>query len=145
MIKIPSKFLDKHSISTDIELIAVEFHQNKRTWLSLCVYKPPNQNHSVFVEAVSAITNKYSAQYEHIAIFDDFNMPVENSHFQTLKQIYDLSALIKEPTCFQSHNLTYIDNFLTNQKAMFKLSRLFKTGLSDHDKLISVVMKSGVF
>ena len=28
---------------------------------------------------------------------------------------------------------------------MFKLSRLFETGLSDHHKLISVVMKSGVF
>ena len=33
--KIPSKFLDKHSISTDIELIAVEFHHNKCRWLSL--------------------------------------------------------------------------------------------------------------
>ena len=60
-------------------------------------------------------------------------------------QIYDLSPFIKEPTCFQSHNPTCIDNFLTNQKAMFKLSRLFETGLSDHHKLISVVMKSGVF
>ena len=143
--KIPSKFLDKHSISTDIELIAVEFHQNKRQWLSLCVYKPPNQNDSVFVEAISAITNEYSAQYEHIVIFGDFNTSVENSHFQNLMQIYDLSPLIKEPTCFQSHNPTCIDNFLTNQKAMFKLSRLFETGLSDHHKLISVVMKSGVF
>ena len=28
--KIPSKFLNKHSISSDIELIALEFHQNKR-------------------------------------------------------------------------------------------------------------------
>ena len=42
--KIPSKFLDKHFISSNIELIAVEFHQNKRKWLSLYVYKPPNQN-----------------------------------------------------------------------------------------------------
>ena len=72
--KIPSRFLDKHSVSTDIELIAVEFHQSKRKWLSLCVYKPPNQNDSVFVEAVSPITNKYSAQYEHIIIFGDFNV-----------------------------------------------------------------------
>ena len=72
-------------------------------------------------------------------------MSVENSHFQNLMQIYDLSPLIKEPTCFQSHNPTCIHNFLTNQKAMFKLSRLFETGLSDHHKLISVVMKSGVF
>ena len=63
MIKIPSKFLDKHSISTDIELIAVEFHENKRKWLSLCVYKPPNQNDSAFVEAISAIANECSAQY----------------------------------------------------------------------------------
>ena len=61
--KIPSKFLDKHSTSTNIELIPVEFHQNKRKWLSLCVYKPPNQNDSAFVEAVSAIANEYSAQY----------------------------------------------------------------------------------
>ena len=77
--------MDKRSISTDIELIAVESHQNKHKWLSLCVYKPPNQNDSVFVEAISAITNEYSARYEHIVIFGDFNMPVENSHFQTLK------------------------------------------------------------
>ena len=72
-------------------------------------------------------------------------MSVENSHFQDLMQIYDLSPLINEPTCVQSHNPTCIDNFLTNQKVMFKRSRLFETGLSDHHKLISVVMKPGVF
>ena len=123
----------------------MEFHQNKRKWLSLCIYKPPNQNDSAFVEVISAITNEYSAQYEHIVIFGDFNTSVENSHFQNLKQIYDLSPLLKLLTCFQSHNSTCIGNFLTNQKEMFKLSRLFETGLSDHHKLISVVMKSGVF
>ena len=137
--------MDKHSISSNIELTAVEFHQNKRKSLSLCVYKPPNQNDFVFVEAISAIINKYSAQYEHIVIFGDFNMSVENSHFQNLKEIYDLSPLIREPTCFQSHNPTCIDNFLTNQKGMFELRRLFETGLSDHHKLISVVMKSAFF
>ena len=72
-------------------------------------------------------------------------MSIENYHFQNLMQIYDLSPLIKESTYFQSHNPTCIDNFLINQKAMFKLSRLFETGLSDHQKLISVVMKSGIF
>ena len=121
--RIPSKFWDKHHIATDIELIAVEFHQNKRKWLSLCVYKPPNQNDSVFVEAISATANEYSVQYEHIVIFGDFNMSVKNSHFQNLMQIYDFSPLVKEPTCFQSHHPTCIDNFLTNQKAIFKLIR----------------------
>ena len=121
--RIPSKFWDKHHIATNIELIAVEFHQNKLKWLSLCVYKPPNQNDLVFVEAISAIANEYSVQYEHIVIFGDFNMSVQNSHFQNLMQIYDFSPLVKEPTCFQSHHPTCIDNFLTNQKAVFKLIR----------------------
>ena len=71
----------------------------------------------------------------------DRNMSIENSHFQTLIQMYDLSLLIKEPTCFQSHNLTCIDNFPTNQKVMFRLNRLCKIRLLDHhDKLISVGM-----
>ena len=43
-------------------------------------------------------------------------------------QIYDLSHLIKKPNCFQYHNPTCIANFLTNQKAMLKLSKLFETG-----------------
>ena len=59
--KVPSKFLNKHSISSGIELIAVRFRQNKRKWFSLGVNKPPNQNDSVFVEAISAIINEYSA------------------------------------------------------------------------------------
>ena len=83
--KIPSKFLNKHSVSSDIELIAVEFHQNKRKWFSLCVYKPPHQSDLVFVEPISL--NEYSAQYGHIVIVGDFNMSIENSHLQKLMQI----------------------------------------------------------
>ena len=132
--KIPSKFLNKHPISSDIELIVVESRQNKRKWLD-----------SIFVTAITAIISKYSVQYEQIVIFGDFNMSVENSHSQNLIQIYNLSTLIKEPACFQSHNLTWIDNFLTSQKSTFKLSRLFETSLSDHHELVSVVMKSGIF
>ena len=52
------------------------------------------------MEAISAIINYYSAQYKHIVIFGDFIMSIENCHFQNLMQIYDLSPLIKEPTCF---------------------------------------------
>ena len=89
--KIPSKVLNKYFISSEIELIAVEFRQIKRKWLSLCLYKTPNQNDLVFVEAISAVINKYSVQYEHIVNFGDFNMSIEKSHFQNLLQIYNLS------------------------------------------------------
>ena len=97
------------------------------------------------MEAISAIINEYTGQIEHTVIFGDFNITIENSNLQNLMQIYDLPPLIKEPTCSQSHKPSCIDNFLTNKKAVFKLSTLFDTGLSDHHKLISVVMKSGIF
>ena len=88
------------------------------------------------------LTNTYNMK---TVIFGDFNMSIENLHFQNLMQVCDLSPLINEPTCLQCHNPSCIDSFLINQKAMFKLSRLFETGLSDHHQLISVVMKSGIF
>ena len=32
-------------------------------------------------------------------------------------------------TCYYSHNPNCVDNLLTNQKALFKLSKTFETGL----------------
>ena len=60
-------------------------------------------------------------------------------------QAYILTSLIKEMTCFQASNPSYIDLILTNQKNMYKLSNTFETGISDHHKLISTVAKSGSF
>ena len=85
-------------------------------------------------------------------------MKTENTHLNDLLQIYDLTALIKEPTYYQSQNphcidhfLTNrknpycIDHFLTNPKTLFKHCQTFETRLSDHHKLISTIMKSGIF
>ena len=71
-------------------------------------------------------------------------MTTENTHLNELLQIYDLTALIKEPTCYQSQNPNCIDHFLTNRKALFKHCQTFETGVSDHHKLISTIMKSGI-
>ena len=60
-------------------------------------------------------------------------------------QLYDMSQLNNEPTCFQSHNLNCIDNILENRKTLFKTSKIFEIGLSDHHKLVSSIMTSGSF
>ena len=78
-------------------------------------------------------------------ILGDLNMTTENTHLNDLLQIYDLTALIQEPTCYQSQNSNCIDHFLTNQKTLFKHCQTFENGLSDHHKLISTIMKSGIF
>ena len=68
-------------------------------------------------------------------------MTAENTHLKDLLQIYDLTALIKESTCCQSQNPTCVDHFLTNRKT-FKHCQTFETGLLDHHKLISTIIKS---
>ena len=56
-----------------------------------------------------------------------------------------MSNLINKPTCYQSNNPTYIDLILTNKNNLFKLSGTFETSLSDHNKLISTILKSRGF
>ena len=60
-------------------------------------------------------------------------------------QLHNMYQLNNEPTCFQSHNLNCIDNILENRKTLFKTSKIFEIGLSDHHKLVSAIMTSGSF
>ena len=68
-------------------------------------------------------------------------MTTENNHFNDLLQINDLTALIKEPTRSQLQLPNCIDHFLTDRKELLKYCQAFETGVSDHHKLISTIMK----
>ena len=57
-------------------------------------------------------------------------MNIENVHFNTLLQLFNLNALINSPTCYQSHIPTCIDHILTKQKSFFDFPK--------HLKLISM-------
>ena len=133
---IPCKPLSNHSMFSDLELMAFELHQSKRKWLFLGIYKSPSQNDIEFLRIISLILDYYLPTYENFVVIGDFNLPVENSHLEAIIQAYDLSSLIKKPTCYQSHTPSCIDLILTNRKHLFQLSNTFETGLSDHHKLI---------
>ena len=108
--------------------MAIEFHEIKRKWLLLVVYKPSIQSDSEFTEEVTRTLNHFILFYENVVLLSDLNMTTENLHFNNLMQIFNLNALIQTPTCYQSHNPTSMDNILTNQKPLFKLSKTFETG-----------------
>ena len=72
-------------------------------------------------------------------------MSIENVDSNTLFQMLNLNALINSPNCYQSHIPTRIDEILINQKSLFKFSKTFETGLSDHHKLIWITVKSRSF
>ena len=72
-------------------------------------------------------------------------MSIENVRLDTLLQLFNLSAFINSPTCYQSRILTCIDHILTNQKSLSIFSKMIKIGLSDYHKQISTTLKSRSF
>ena len=131
---IPCRPLNDHATFPNLELIAIEIHQKKR-WLFIGMYKPPSQSDREFTNRLSSIIDYYSPKYENLILIGDFNVSKKNN----------LNNVINKPTCFQSNTPTYIDVILTNKKDLFKLSNTFETGISDHHKLVSTILKSGSF
>ena len=81
-------------------------------------------------------------QYEDILIAGDFDTTIDNPYLDNVMLLFDQTTHINTSTCHQLHNSTWIDHFLTNHKALFKLSELFKMVLFDPYKLISTAMKN---
>ena len=60
-------------------------------------------------------------------------------------EIYHLTNIIRQPTCFKNpSNPSCIDLFLTNNANCFQKSSVFETGLSGFHKLIVTVKKSNI-
>ena len=95
-------------------------------------YKPPTQNDLEFIAPITKIVYFYLQKFENLFIIGQLNMTTENTHLNDLLQIYDLTGLIKEPTCYQSQIPNCIDHFPTTRIALFKHCQTFETGFSDH-------------
>ena len=107
--KIPCRPLNDHPTFSNLELIAIEIHQNKRRWLFIGIYKPPSQSDDEFTNILSLITDYYLPKYENLFLIGDFNLSTENQHLDALIQTYNLNNLINKSTSFQSNKPTCID------------------------------------
>ena len=52
---IPCRPLNDHPAFPNLELIAIEIHQNKRRWLFIDIHKPPSQSDNEFTNRLSLI------------------------------------------------------------------------------------------
>ena len=74
----------------------------------------------------------------------DFNLSIEKPNLKNFMRSFDLESLINSPTCYKSINPTCIDLILTNKKNHFMKSATFETGLSDHHKLITTILRKTI-
>ena len=84
----------------------------------------------------------YSSKYENFIVLDDFNAEMSNPHMSEFCALYNLTNLIKEPTCYKNvDKSTSIDIILTNDARCFQHYGIHETGLSDFHKLTCTVLK----
>ena len=103
--QVPCKKLTNYENPIASEIILLEFHQSKRKWLILGIYKAPNQKDAEFLQHLSWLLDFYNMTHENI-IIRDFNMTAENHYFNDFMEMYTLLCLINKPTCFKSINPT---------------------------------------
>ena len=100
------------------------------------LYKPQNQKEEYFLKNIGVALNYYLFKYKHIILLGDFHLTTPNKYLSDFMTLFNLESLINTLTFFESEKPRCIDLILTNKKSLFKDSKTFEVGISDHRHLI---------
>ena len=114
----------------------------KKKWLYLGIYRPPTPENlvSLFEELTDSLS-KRSEFYKNFIILSDVNLDVKLADRELNKldefcDLFNLTNLIRNETCFTRDHKSTIDLILTNKPKSFQNACITETGLSDFHKLI---------
>lgn len=140
---LPLRQLKCNLLLPGTECLVLELNLRNSKWLILSIYRNPSlQNLRLFLDEITKVLDHYSALYENLLIFGDFNEEPSNRNMLNFLESFSLKSLINEPTCFKSKDGRCIDLILTNRPLSFKKSGSLETGISDYHHLIFSMFKS---
>ena len=135
--QLPSRTI-KFENPSDIEIMTIEITISKNKILVAGIYKPPNLSETDLTTSLDTVISKLSNSSEKLTLMGDFNITTSNPVLSHFLDMFALSPLNINPTCFKnSKNPSCIDLLLTNFKPSFMKTNIFETGISDHHKMIS--------
>ena len=138
---IPSNLLAADE-KNHIESFYVELNLRNEKWLIHCSYNPNKFMIWNHLDALSTYLHLHSTTYEKILNLGDFNVGTEEQHMKTFCDNYNLTSLIKQPTCYKNpNNPSCIDLILSNTPRSFQSTCVIETGLSDFHLMTLTVMK----
>ena len=143
---IPSKVLDKHNFSENIEGLFVEVNLRKMKLLFFGTYHSTHPVYGLtdikYFEQLGLALDVYS-NYDKFLLAGDFNVEEDKDCLQEFLFHYNAKNLVKEKTCFKSiENPSCIDLFITNSYQNFQSTTTVATGLSDFHKMVITVLKN---
>ena len=130
------------NLPDNIESLFIELNFKNAKWLLMGSYRPPSQCSKYYYNEISKILDEYSLVYDNILLTGDFNEETTQVNTKSFLETFNLSNLVKVPTCYKSlSNPRCIDLILTNKKMSFKNTMTFDLGLSDFHRLIVTSFK----
>ena len=91
------------------------------------IYRPPNQNVSLFVDKLNKILGIISKDNKHCYVMGNFNLDLLHYNNHALIDnlfSYAFYPLISKPTRITSHSATLIDNIFTNEPSKCSFSAM---------------------
>ena len=87
--------------------------------------------------------DNFLSHYDNILFLEDSNSQASENCVNGFCNVYNLSNLVKEPTCFKNtDNPSYVvDLFLTNRPKCFQSTMTIETGISDFHEIVITVLK----
>ena len=114
----------------------------KKKWLLCGKYNAHRNNIGIHLDFLSKNLALYSSAYDNYIVIHDFNIKADSKEVPSFCDTFDLTSLIKEPTCYKNpDNRSCIDLILTNKSLSFQNSCLVETGLSDFHRMIITITK----
>ena len=130
------------------ETICIELSLRNKKWFIMFGYRPESIGRDLFFEEVNLTLSKAINKYKNILFIGDLNIDLniphhDKKHFlEDLCDVFDLTNLVKDKTCFMSLVGSSIDVMLTNKPRSFYKTSTIETGLSDHHKLVVTFLRS---
>ena len=117
----------KNFETENAETICLELVIAKKKRCILFAYRPPDTNKAMFFNEIYITLNKILGKYDNILLAGDLNIDElktgsdSSNHLSDVKDVFNLTNLVKKPTCFKSQDGTLINLILTNRPRSLKL------------------------
>ena len=95
-----------------------------------CSYNDQKNNISSHLNVITKTLDTYYSKYENVVFLGNFNAGIEENTMKSFCESYNLTNLIKQPTCLKNpEKPSCIDLILTNRPKSFQTTCVIETGL----------------
>ena len=131
------------NLPSDIETIIIELNINKIKLLFSGCYYPTSQSDEYFFYHLGKVLDNFSTKYDHFILLGDFNVQENETILSEFLNEHNTKNIVKNKTCFKTiENPSCVDLIMTDKPGSFQHRNVFETGISDHHKLLTRVVKA---